>query len=169
VYKLSEKENLADSYSSVFDQNVSYEEKETFKNREYFQSMHGNELNDWGKNVLFTRSQYNKEYAEIEGIYEREKKEQIKCILICFVAFVAVCVFLLIVEIIMYVKPMPINVIVRGFVAAIRVLSIVALVFFVFGLLKKIKQLKKQKIKAIKSLEIIKAEHMTNGTYDAGR
>ena len=165
---MDNKENIADSYNSVFDENISYVEDEKFENREYFQHVHGGELDEWGY-VLFTRSQYTKQYLEIEENYQKEKKEQIKSICIVCAIFVVATIILFIVEKIMQANPMLLNVVINALVTGARLLSVAALLFFVLGLLKKLKQLKKHRQLAIDRLNAFKNEHMTNGTYDVGR
>ena len=166
MYKLSEKENLADSYSSVFDQNVSYEEKETFKNREYFHSFHGNQLDEWGNNVLYTRTQFIKDYSDVIDNYKKEQREQIMSILMTLGLALIIILFSKLLSLVGS------GVIgnALGYLGTIISIFVSFLApFFIIGFVIRMFRQVKMKNRALRVLEERKQEHMTNGTYDSGR
>lgn len=166
---MSEKKDISSTYNSIFDQNTVTELEDVIEGKEYQQAIFGQDMNGAINEVLYTRSQYIKDYSDIVEYYEKERKEQIKCIgMVCIIYAVitAVSVF---VENFMYAHPMMLNTVINGFLTAIKVFSAPICLLMILGFLKKLKQLKKHKKTAVEKLDNMKNEHMTNATYDASR
>ncbi len=166
---MSEKKDISSTYNSIFDQNIVTEMEDVVEGKEYQQALFGQDMTGAINDVLYTRSQYIKDYSDIDEYYQKEKKEQIKCIGMVCVAYAIITVISLFVENFMYAHPMMLNTVINGFLTAIKVFSGPICLFVILGFLKKLKQLKKHRQTAIDKLNNIKNEHMTNATYDANR
>lgn len=166
---MSEKKDISNTYNSIFDQNTVTQLEDIVEGKEYQQAIFGQDMNGAVNEVLYTRSQYIKNYTEIIDYYEKEKKEQIRCICIVGAVYITLNILVFLVEKFMYAHPMNLNVIINGFVTAARAFDEMIALFFILGLLKKLRQLKKHKKLAIERLDNMKNEHMTNATYDAGK
>lgn len=166
---MSEKKDISSTYNSIFDQNTVTEMEDVIEGKEYQQAIFGQDVSGAINDVLYTRTQYIKDYSEIIEYYEKEKNEQIKCIGMVCVAYAVIAVLSLFVENFMYSHPMPLNTVINGLLTAIKAFSGPICLLIILGFLKKLRQLKKHRQTAIDKLNNIKNEHMTNATYDAGR
>lgn len=163
------KKDISNDYNSVFDQNAVTEIEDVIEGKEYQQAIFGQDMNGAINEVLYTRTQYIKDYSEIVEYYQKEKNEQIKCIGMVCVAYAVITAVSLFVENFMYAHPMPLNTVINGFVTAAKTFSGPICLFLILGFLKKLRQLKKHKQTAVEKLDNLKNEHMTNATYDANR
>lgn len=166
---MSEKKDISSTYNSIFDQNTVTELEDVIEGKEYQQAIFGQDMNGAINEVLYTRSQYIKDYSDIDEYYQREKKEQIKCIGMVCVAYAIITVISLFVENFMYAHPMMLNTVINGLLTAVKVFSGPICLFIILGFLKKLRQLKKHKQIAVQKLDNLKNEHITNATYDAKR
>lgn len=166
---MSEKKDISSTYNSIFDQNTVTELEDVVEGKEYQQAIFGQDMNGAINEVLYTRTQYIKDYSEIDEYYQREKKEQIKCIGMVCVIYAVVTAVSLFVENFMYAHPMMLNTVINGLLTAVKVFSGPICLFIIFGFLKKLRQLKKHRQTAIEKLDNLKNEHITNATYDAKR
>lgn len=166
---MSEKKDISNTYNSIFDQNTVTELEDVVEGKEYQQAIFGQDMNGAINEVLYTRTQYIKDYSEIDEYYQREKKEQIKCIGMVCVIYAVVTAVSLFVENFMYAHPMMLNTVINGLLTAVKVFSGPICLFIILGFLKKLRQLKKHRQTAIEKLDNLKNEHITNATYDAKR
>ena len=166
---MSEKKDISNTYNSIFDQNTVTELEDVIEGKEYQQAIFGQDMNGAINEVLYTRTQYIKDYSEIDEYYQREKKEQIKCIGMVCVIYAVVTAVSLFVENFMYAHPMMLNTVINGLLTAVKVFSGPICLFIILGFLKKLRQLKKHRQTAIEKLDNLKNEHITNATYDAKR
>ena len=166
---MSEKKDISSTYNSIFDQNTVTEFEDVVEGKEYQQAIFGQDMNGAINEVLYTRTQYIKDYSEIDEYYQREKKEQIKCIGMVCVIYAVVTAVSLFVENFMYAHPMMLNTVINGLLTAVKVFSGPICLFIILGFLKKLRQLKKHRQTAIEKLDNLKNEHITNATYDAKR
>ena len=166
---MSEKKDISSTYNSIFDQNTVTELEDVIEGKEYQQAIFGQDMNGAINEVLYTRTQYIKDYSEIDEYYQREKKEQIKCIGMVCVIYAVVTAVSLFVENFMYAHPMMLNTVINGLLTAVKVFSGPICLFIILGFLKKLRQLKKHRQTAIEKLDNLKNEHITNATYDAKR
>lgn len=166
---MSEKKDISSTYNSIFDQNTVTELEDVVEGKEYQQAIFGQDMNGAINEVLYTRTQYIKDYSEIDEYYQREKKEQIKCIGMVCVIYAVVTAVSLFVENFMYAHPMMLNTVINGLLTAVKVFSGPICLFIILGFLKKLRQLKKHRQTAIEKLDNLKNEHITNATYDAKR
>lgn len=166
---MSEKKDISSTYNSIFDQNTVTEFEDVIEGKEYQQAIFGQDMNGAINEVLYTRSQYIKDYSDIVEYYQKEKNEQIKCIGMACVAYTIITAVSLFVENFMYAHPMMLNTVINGLLTAVKVFSGPICLFIILGFLKKLRQLKKHKQTAVQKLDNLKNEHITNATYDAKR
>ena len=78
---MSEKKDISSTYNSIFDQNTVTELEDVIEGKEYQQAIFGQDMNGAINEVLYTRSQYIKDYSDIVDNYKKERNEQLKSIL----------------------------------------------------------------------------------------
>lgn len=166
---MSEKKDISSTYNSIFDQNTVTEIEDVIEGKEYQQAIFGQDIDGAINDVLYTRTQYIKDYSGIVDNYKKERNEQIKCIGMVCVAYAVITAISLFVENFMYAHPMLLNTVIDGLLTAVKAFSAPICLLVVLGFLKRLKQLKKHKQTAIEKLDNLKQEHMQEGTYDAGR
>ncbi len=164
---MSEKKDISSTYNSIFDQNTVTELEDVIEGKEYQQAIFGQDMNGAMNEVLYTRSQYIKDYSDIVDNYKKERNEQIKSIAMVL----GVAIVLSLVAELRY-KFMGTSV-VTGLIKYIGTLiSVVVTIvppFLIFGYIRRIFKCREQMKKAIQKLDAQKQEHMTNATYDANR
>ena len=77
---MSEKKDISNEYNSIFDQNTVTELDDIIEGKEYQQAFFGQEMDGIINDVLYTRSQYIKDYSELVDNYKKEKKVQLMSI-----------------------------------------------------------------------------------------
>ena len=77
---MSEKKDISSTYNSIFDQNTVTEIEDVIEGKDYQQAIFGQDMSGAMNEVLYTRSQYIKDYSDIVNNYKKERNEQIKSI-----------------------------------------------------------------------------------------
>ena len=77
---MSEKKDISHEYNSIFDQNTVTEIEDVIEGKDYQQAIFGQDMSGAMNEVLYTRSQYIKDYSDIVNNYKKERNEQIKSI-----------------------------------------------------------------------------------------
>ncbi len=164
---MSEKKDISSTYNSIFDQNTVTELEDVIEGKEYQQAIFGQDMNGAMNEVLYTRSQYIKDYSDIVDNYKKERNEQIKSITMVL----GIAIVLSLVAELRY-KIVGTSVITGLIKYAGTLISIVVTLvppFLIFGYIRRIFKCREQMKKAIQKLDAQKQEHMTNATYDANR
>lgn len=189
------KEDLSQSYNSIFDENV-IDSKTENMNRDYLYRLYNEDLNSLNKEIRMTRTEYLKKIQAFEASYAEEIKDSQKKLMI----FSAVALVLLLFGVFFLVLALDANkafseafsyvqthgsstrrdlqtvlsyryiIPIYAFFACLFAVSGIAeFFFFGGGAIKHLVRLKKNRVHALKSIEDLKKEHMLAGTYDASR
>lgn len=189
------KEDLSQSYNSIFDENV-IDSKTENMNRDYLYRLYNEDLNSLNKEIRMTRTEYLKKIQSFEASYAEEIKDSQKKLMI----FSAVALVLLLFGVFFLVLALDANkafseafsyvqthgssthrdlqtvlsyryiIPIYAFFACLFAVSGIAeFFFFGGGAIKHLVRLKKNRVHALKSIEDLKKEHMLAGTYDASR
>ncbi len=158
------KKDISSEYNSVFDENIPTDDG-TFKNREYQQALFGQKMEGVGSEVLYTRSQYIKDYTDTVENYKKEQLLQIKCIIMTVIA-------LLIINFLAWLTNGLSGVIgnaITYVIGIVKLFSKPVAAFIIVGFIVRFIRLIKLRKNALIRLEKTKREHMEAGTYDAGK
>lgn len=158
------KKDISSEYNSVFDENITTDDN-VFENREYQQALFGQKMDGVGSEVLYTRSQYIKDYTDIVENYKKEQILQIECIIMTFIA-------LLIINFLAWLTNGLSGVIgnaITYVIGIVKLFSKPIAVFIIVGFIVRFIKLIKLRKNALERLEKTKREHMEAGTYDAGK
>lgn len=158
------KKDISSEYNSVFDENITTDGG-VFENREYQQALFGQKMDGVGSEVLYTRSQYIKDYTDIVENYKKEQILQIECIIMTFIA-------LLIINFLAWLTNGLSGVIgnaITYVIGIVKLFSKPIAVFIIVGFIVRFIKLIKLRKNALERLEKTKREHMEAGTYDAGK
>ena len=163
---MSEKKDVSSTYNSIFDQNTVTEIEDVVKGKEYQQAIFGQEIDGMINDVLYTRTQYIKDYSETVEHYKKEQKEQIWSTLIT----IGLWVFATLISKMLKSLGGGIvgNAATFASIIITFIVNIIAPLMLVGFLMRMLKQHKLKK-RALKILEKTKQEHMESGTYDANR
>ncbi len=163
---MSEKKDISNEYNSIFDQNTVTELDDVIEGKEYQQAFFGQEMNGIINDVLYTRSQYIKDYSEIIDNHKKEKKEQLMSIVM------TLGLWWIITIISEMLKNLGGGVIGGTATFAAMIINFfvnIIVPFMIIGFAMRIFKLKKLKKMALERLDARKQEHMEAGTYDANR
>lgn len=158
------KKDISSEYNSVFDENITTDDN-VFENREYQQALFGQKMDGVGSEVLYTRSQYIKDYTDIVENYKKEQILQIECIIMTFIA-------LLIINFLAWLTNGLSGVIgnaITYIIGIVKLFSKPVAAFIIVGFIVRFIKLIKLRKNALERLEKTKREHMEAGTYDAGK
>lgn len=158
------KKDISSEYNSVFDENITTDGG-VFENREYQQALFGQKMEGVGSEVLYTRSQYIKDYSDIVENYKKEQILQIECIIMTFIA-------LLIINFLAWLTNGLSGVIgnaITYIIGMVKIFSKPVAAFIIVGFIVRFIKLIKLRKNALERLEKTKREHMEAGTYDAGK
>ena len=158
------KKDISSEYNSVFDENIPTDDG-TFKNREYQQALFGQKMEGVGSEVLYTRSQYIKDYTDTVENYKKEQLLQIKCIIMTVIA-------LLIINFLAWLTNGLSGVIgnaITYVIGIVKLFSQPVAAFIIVGFIVRFIRLIKLRKNALIRLEKTKREHMEAGTYDADK
>lgn len=158
------KKDISSEYNSVFDENITTDDN-VFENREYQQALFGQKMDGVGSEVLYTRSQYIKDYSDIVENYKKEQILQIECIIMTFIA-------LLIINFLAWLTNGLSGVIgnaITYIIGIVKLFSKPVAAFIIVGFIVRFIKLIKLRKNALERLEKTKREHMEAGTYDAGK
>lgn len=158
------KKDISSEYNSVFDENITTDGG-VFENREYQQALFGQKMDGVGSEVLYTRSQYIKDYTDIVENYKKEQILQIECIIMTFIA-------LLIINFLAWLTNGLSGVIgnaITYIIGIVKLFSKPVAAFIIVGFIVRFIKLIKLRKNALERLEKTKIEHMEAGTYDAGK
>lgn len=163
---MSEKKDISNEYNSIFDQNTVTEFEDVVEGNEYQQAFFGQEMDGIINDVLYTRSQYIKDYSELVDNYKKEKKVQLMSIVMTLGLWWLVTI----------ISEMLKN-LGGGVIGGTATFAAMIITFFVniivpfilVGFVMRIFKLKKLKKLALERLDARKQEHMEAGTYDANR
>lgn len=158
------KKDISSEYNSVFDENITTDGG-VFENREYQQALFGQKMDGVGSEVLYTRSQYIKDYTDIVENYKKEQILQIECIIMTFIA-------LLIINFLAWLTNGLSGVIgnaITYIIGIVKLFSKPVAAFIIVGFIVRFIKLIKLRKNALERLEKTKREHMEAGTYDAGK
>lgn len=158
------KKDISSEYNSVFDENITTDGG-VFENREYQQALFGQKMDGVGSEVLYTRSQYIKDYTDIVENYKKEQILQIECIIMTFIA-------LLIINFLAWLTNGLSGVIgnaITYIIGMVKLFSKPVAAFIIVGFIVRFIKLIKLRKNALIRLEKTKREHMEAGTYDAGK
>ena len=163
---MSEKKDISQDYNSIFDQNTVTELEDVVDGNDYQQVLFGQEMDGIINDVLYTRSQYIKDYSETIDNYKKEEKEQVMSIIITLV------LWLLITLISKMLKSLGGGVIGGTATFASMIINFfmnIIVPLMLVGFVMRIFRLKKLKKMALERLDARKQEHMEAGTYDANQ
>ncbi len=161
------KKDISMDYNSIFDQNTVTELEDVIEGKEYQQAIFGQDVSGAINDVLYTRTQYIKDYSDIVDAYKKERNEQIKStVIILGVAAVLSAVA--------YIRYWVSGTsVITGLIkfAGILISIVVTIVppFLILGYIRRIFKSRELMKKAIQKLDNLKNEHMNSGTYDASR
>lgn len=158
------KKDISSEYNSVFDENIPTDDG-TFKSREYQQALFGQKMEGVGSEVLYTRSQYIKDYTDTVENYKKEQLLQIKCIIMTVIA-------LLIINFLAWLTNGLSGVIgnaITYVIGIVKLFSKPVAAFIIVGFIVRFIRLIKLRKNALIRLEKTKREHMEAGTYDSGK
>lgn len=164
---MSENEkDISLEYNSIFDQNTVTELEDVVEGREYQQAIFGQDMDGIINDVLYTRSQYIKDYSETVDNYKKEEKAQLMSILMTLGLWIMVTLL-----------SKMLKSLGGGIIGGTATFASMIISFFgniivplmLVGFLMRILRLKKLKKLALERLDARKQEHMETGTYDAGR
>ena len=164
---MSEKKDISSTYNSIFDQNTVTEIEDVIEGKDYQQAIFGQDMSGAMNEVLYTRSQYIKDYSDVVNNYKKERNEQIKSIVM--VSAVALVLSAVAEMRYWFMGTSVVTGLIKFIGGIISVVVTIVPPFLIFGYIRQIFRSKKLMKKAIEKIDNIKNEHMTNATYDANR
>lgn len=166
-------EGSAYDYSSVFAYNEpapEAEERVTFANRDYVKAYYNDEMKGINPEVRYTRSQYIKDFNDLQDSYRQNVKRQILCIAATLGGYALLMLFrFVLIKIATQTYSNLVVTLIEVAVMVTPLLGFLAAGCLIFGFAKQIFKAKRQYEYSVEQLENRKEQSMLAGSYDAGK